>query len=145
MKKREGNRPDRRVVPMGTYTAAELGDLAKRLTYVGSGNHKLHPGNYGFIPSINPRPSKSVCDDVRPVMLEEGARLLAAGIAAGMISAFDREGSPKYVWAVDGDGEVYEAKTRPPDTTYHGYRLRDDEEAMRRHIRGEWEKRCPKS
>ena len=29
-----------------------------------------------------------------------------------MVSRFDLGGSPKYVWAVDGDGEVYEAKTR---------------------------------
>ena len=130
---------------MGTYTAVELEELAKRLIYAGSGNHKLHPGNYGFIPSINPRPSKSVCDDLRPVMLEEASRLLAAGIAAEMISAFDREGSPKYIWALDGDGEVYEAKTRPPDTIYHGYRLGDDAEAMRRYIRDEWKKRCPKT
>ena len=61
-----------------------------------------------------------------------------------MVSAFDPDGSPKYVWAVDGDGEVYEAKTKPPDMVYHGYRLGDNEEAMRRHIRDEWNKRCRK-
>ena len=62
-----------------------------------------------------------------------------------MVSRFDPGGSPKYVWAVDGDDEVYEAKTKPPDTAYHGYRLGDDEEGMRRWVRDEWEKRCPKT
>jgi hypothetical protein len=145
VRKREGNRPDRRLVPAGTYTKGQLDELARRLTYAGSGLHKRHPGNYGFIPSINPRPSKSVCDDLRMVTLGEAAQLLAAGIAAEMVSPFDPGGSPKYVWAVDGDGQVYEAKTKPPDTVYHGYRLGDDEEAMRRYISGEWEKRCPRN
>jgi len=79
---------------------------------------------------------------LRMVALDEAAQLLAAGVAAEMVSPFDAGGSPKYVWAVDGGGQVYEAKTKPPDTVYHGYRLGDDEEAMRRYISGEWEKRC---
>jgi hypothetical protein len=145
MRKREGNRPDRRIVPAGTYARGQLEELARRLSYAGSALHKLHPGNYGFVPSINPRPSKSICDDLRVVALEEAVQLLAAGVAAEMISAFDAGGSPKYVWAVDADGDVYEAKTKPPDTVYHGYRLGDDEDAMRRHIRDEWEKRCPRT
>jgi len=145
MKRRDGNRPDRRIVPAKTYSELELDVLAALATYVGSGLHKLHPGNYGFIPSVNPRPSKSVCDDLRPVALEEAALLLAKGVKAGMVSRFDPAGSPKYVWAVDGDGEVYEAKTKPPDKAYHGYRLGDDEEGMRRWVRDEWEKRCPKT
>ena len=145
MKRREGNRPDRRIAPAGTYSEFELAVLSALATYVGSALHKLHPGNYGFIPSVNPRPSKSVCDDLRPVALKEASRLLAEGIRAGMVSRFDPSGPPKYVWAVDGDGEVYEAKTKPPDTAYHGYRLGDDEEAMRRYIRAEWEKRCPRT
>ena len=145
MRRREGNRPDRRIVPAGTYSQTELDALAARVSYVGSGLHKLHPGNYGFIPSVSPRPSKSVCDDLRPVALLEASGLLAKGIKAGMVSRFDPGGSPKYVWAVDGDGEVYEAKTKPPDAAYHGYRLGDDEEAMRRYIRAGWEKRCPRT
>ncbi len=144
MRKREGNRPDRRLALAGTYAKAELQELSDRVTYGGSSLHKLHPGNYGLIPSINPRPTKSVCDDLRVVAFDEAAQLLAAGVAAEMVSPFDRGGSPKYVWAVDEGGEVYEAKTKPPNTVYHGYRLGDDEEAMRRYILGEWEKRCPK-
>jgi len=141
MRKRGGNRPDRRFAPMGTYSHAERKALAGRLTYAGSGLHKLHPGNYKLIPSKNPRPSKSVCDDLRPVTLHEASQLFAAGISAGMISPLGPGGTPKYVWAVDTNGEVYEAKTKPPDTVYHGYRRGDDDEQMRRYIRDEWNKR----
>ncbi len=66
------------------------------------------------------------------------------GVAAGMVSAFAGDGIPKYVWAVDDDGEVYEAKAKPgQETTYHGYRLGEDERTMRDLIRKEWKRRCP--
>ena len=72
VRKREGNRPDRRLVPHGLSTH-DLAELAKRLRYGGSGIHKIRPGDYGFVPCVNPRPSKSVCDDLRPILLEEAA------------------------------------------------------------------------
>lgn len=62
---------------------------------------------------------------------------------AGMVSRLGPGGVPKYVWAVDADREVYEAKTKPPDTVYHGYRIGEDEPEMRRYILGEWRTRCP--
>jgi hypothetical protein len=71
VRRREGNRPDRRLVPHGTFSTHDLAELAKRLRYGGSGLHKLRPGDYGFVPSINPRPTKSVCDDLRPILLAE--------------------------------------------------------------------------
>ena len=144
MRKREGNRPDRRIVAAGSVSKAELDGLLRRVRYAGSSVHKLHPADYGLVPPVNPRPSKSVCDDVRVIPLEEASRLFATGIEAGMISRFDGEGVPKYVWAVDADHQVYEAKTTPREAVYHGYRLGDDEEAMRRYILGEWGRRCPK-
>jgi hypothetical protein len=60
-----------------------------------------------------------------------------------MVSRFESDGTPKYVWTVDSHGEVYEAKTKPPDTAYHGYRIGEDEREMRRYILAEWKKRCP--
>ena len=60
-----------------------------------------------------------------------------------MVSPFDEGGVPKYVWALDNDGEVYEAKTHPGhETAYHGYRLGEDDNAMRKYIISEWRKRC---
>jgi hypothetical protein len=113
------------------------------LRYEGIPHHKLHPGDYGFVPPVNPRPSKSPCDELRPLLRREAARLFRRGLMVGMVSRLGPDGVPKYVWAVDGDGEVYEAKTKPPHTVYHGYRVGEDEQEMRRYILGEWRKRCP--
>ncbi len=114
-----------------------------RLRYGGSAYHKRHPGDFGFIPSSNPRPSKSLCDGLRPVLYVEAAKLFRRGIELGMMSKLTDAGIPKYVWAVDGDNEVYEAKTKAErEVDYHGYRLGADEADMRRYIREEWEKRC---
>lgn len=144
IRQRQGNNPGRRIVPEGTYTEEALQALTERIQYVGSSNHKLKPGNYGFVPPTNPRASKSPCDNIRSVLIEEASELLFKGVAAGMVSAFASESVPKYVWAVDTDGEVYEAKAKSgQETSYHGYRLGEDERAMRDLIRKEWKRRCP--
>ncbi len=143
MSKRQSNRPNRRVAPAGSIPPESLAALADRLRYDGSAIHKLHPGDYGFIPSSNPRPTKSVCDALRSVSRLGATALFQRGLARGMVSSFDVPSTPKYVWAVDDDGEVYEAKTKPPDIAYHGYRIGEDESDMRRYILAEWRKRCP--
>jgi hypothetical protein len=138
MRTRQGNRPDRRVAPAGSIAAKDLRELAEGLLYGGSSLHKLHPGDYSFVPPVNPRPSKSPCDDLRPILRAEAAKLFREGLVSGMVSRFDKGGTPKYVWAVDADGQVYEAKTKPPDTSYHGYRIGEDEPEMDlRRFRGE--------
>jgi len=125
IRKREGNRPDRRIAPDEFSDADARRTLLERLRYVGSANHKLRPGDYGFVPSQNPRPTKSVCDDLRPLLLEEAQSLFRAGIERAMFSIFAPGGVPNYVWAVDEAGEVYEAETRPErEIDYHGYRPR---------------------
>ena len=49
---------------------------------------------------------------------------------------------PKFIWCVDDDGEVYEAKTDAVTPgTYHGYRLEEDDD-MRRHVESVWNQRC---
>ena len=145
MTKRAGNRPDRRIARPGSIGKAELKTLAARVRYVGSGLHKLHARDYRFIPSVNPRPSKSSCDDVRYVPPNEASRLFRRGIELGMVSEFAGDGVPKYVWAVDAKGEAYEAKTNPArEISYHGYRLSDDDAEMRDYVIKEWKRRCPK-
>ncbi len=149
MGKRQGNRPDRRVVSIGSLSTQEIEGLIVRMRYVGSAVHKLSPGDYGFIPSCSPRPSKSSCDEIRTILKGEATELFRQGIAAGMVSKIDDGGVPKYVWAVDEHGEVYEAKTKPEraerGADYHGYRVGDDERDMRRYILDEWGRRCPKN
>ena len=143
-RRREGNRPDRRLAPAGFLDEATKQELLASVRYVGSSNHKLRPGDYGFVPSHNPRPSKSACDDLRAVLFEEASQLFRRGIECGMVSRFDAGGVPKYVWAVDEHGEVYESKTRPErEIEYHGYRLSDDERTMRDNVLREWRIRCP--
>ncbi len=143
MSKREGNRPDRRFADEAFTSHAAREALCVRLRYVGSGNHKLRPGDYGFHPSHNPRPSKSPCDEIRAVLLAEAAELMRRGIMLGMVSRFDAAGTPKYIWAVDDENDVYEAKTRPEhEHEYHGYRLGDDERVMRSYVLKEWKRRC---
>jgi hypothetical protein len=143
MSKRQGNRPDKRVAPEGSIRPKDLQALAARIRYVGSGLHKLRPGDYGFVPAHNPRPSKSACDELRLVSWREASELFRRGIELGMVSRFGEGDVPKYVWAVDGDGEVYEAKTKPErEVDYHGYRLGEDEKQMRDIILKEWKRRC---
>ena len=55
-----------------------------------------------------------------------------------MVSTYRQGGLPKYVWAVDGDGHVYEAKRDGNSLSYHGYELGEDEEAMKQLVAKEW-------
>ena len=136
-----GNNPKRRIATIGFFTARELGELASTVRYQGSPHHKLHPADYDFEPPVAPRPSKSVCDDKRVIQRDEAQRLLLAGIRLGMVSSHFVEDRPKYVWAVDDFGEVYEAKLGHDQLRYHGYRLAEDDEAMREWAIAEWSKR----
>ena len=135
---RAGNRPDRRVEPKGTYTDRWLGELLKRITYEGAGYHKLNGADYGFVPSVNPRPHKSVCDADGPILKAHAEKLFASGIRKGMISHSSTDGVPKYVWAVEGK-DVYEAKIGS-QSVYHGYKIGDDEEDVRAYIVDQWGK-----
>lgn len=141
-RRREGNRPDRRIWDDAATTVLQRKALCEKIHYVGSGNHKLRPGDYGFTPSHNPRPSKSPCDALRSVLIKEASELFKKGIMRGMVSRFEPESIPKYVWAVDADGEVYEAKAKTnQETEYHGYRIGEDEQAVREYVLEEWKKR----
>lgn len=143
IRKRQSSRPDRRIVDPSLVDDATKAILVARLRHVGSANHKLHPGNYGFTPPQNPRPSKSPCDARRPVSFDEAAALFRRGIELGLISPIAAGGAPKYVWSVDGETQVYEAKSHGDGGGgYHGYRLEDDDRAMRHYILKEWKLRC---
>ena len=87
-----------------------LDRLLRRARYVGSAHHKTRPADYCFDPPTAPRPHKSVCDEIRIIKRREASELLRSGIARGMVSRYWIEGLPKYIWAVDDAGEVYEAK-----------------------------------
>ena len=68
--------------------------------------------------------------------------MIEKGISLGMISSFAFGMFPKYIWCVDDDGEVYEAKTDETTAgTYHGYRL-EEEDNMRDLVKHTWKERC---
>jgi hypothetical protein len=141
MTKRQSNNPKRKVASANSLNQEEQDLLLKTSRYVGSAIHKHIPSNYGFHPPTNPRPSKAVCDDRRSIPLQEAQRLFIAAIRKSMVSGYREEnGLPKYVWAVDEQGEAYEAKTG--NDGYHGYRLDEaSEKIMRELVLTEWAKR----
>lgn len=140
MTKRQSNNPKRRIAPTGSLDEQEVERLVAESRYVGSALHKQLPGNYGFHPPVNPRPHKSLCDDIRSIQLEEARRLFESGIRRGMVSTCRQGDLPKYVWSVDDQGEVYEAKIG--NDGYHGYRLNEENEtAMRKIVLQEWNER----
>ncbi len=55
-----------------------------------------------------------------------------------MISTYRVDGLPKYVWAVDAYGHVYEAKLSKNSQNYHGYELGCNESAMKKIVAKEW-------
>ena len=143
MPKRRGNNPKRRIVDQGTFTDRGLAELARSVRYKGNSLHKKHHSDYGLDPPTNPRPNKSLCDGKRPVPLREATRLFKSGLKHEMVSAFAEGECPKYVWAVDEEGEAYEAKVGGDGRSYHGYKLGKDDKMMRRYVLDEWKKRCP--
>lgn len=139
---REGNNPKRRLAAADALTAEEREKLASKVEYDGSGHHKRFPANYGFNPPTSPRPSKSLCDGKRIILKAEAQALLKSGAERGMINAHSYSGFPKFIWSVDAEGEVYEAKTDENSVGhYHGYRLEEDD-AMRELVKKNWKLRC---
>ena len=136
-----GNNRKRQIAKHGDFNAEQLARIAAQAQYGGSALHKSKPADYGLDPPVSPRPTKSLCDGLRVVQADEARSLLLAGIHRGMVSTWPHDGLPKYVWAQDAQGEVYEAKLGGDMRSYHGYRLGDDEEAMKKWVTDEWAKR----
>ena len=142
MPKRQGNNPKRRLIPRDELDAEDLRRLARETCHVGSALHKSKPADYGFTPPTSPRPSKSLCDGRRIVKEREAKTLFGQGLSRGMVSPYAKNGFPKYVWAVDRDGEVYEAKVGGDGRSYHGYALNADRERdLCRWVVTEWNAR----
>ncbi len=58
-----------------------------------------------------------------------------------MVSSHLLGGFPKYVWAVDDFGEVFEAKLGEDGRSYHGYPIGDEDRDLRWLIQKEWRTR----
>ena len=142
MPKRQSNRIKRRIVPKDAIDSKVLDQYANQARYIGSPIHKRHPADYGFHPPVSPRLDKSLCDGSRRMHLAEAQALFREGIKRGMISTCTESELPKYVWAVDVAGHVYEAKRGGDGSEYHGYELGDDDGDMKRLVIKEWDLRC---
>lgn len=131
MPRRQSINPKRRIAEPGSWTHEQREAFLAAAKYLGSALHKMRPGDYGFDPPFNPRPSKSLCDDLRPILQAEARALFAEGVRKAMVSLhIEGDGRPKYVWSVDHYGEVYEAKWDREG--YHGYRLDKESEKHQR-------------
>ncbi len=136
---RQSSNPKRHLAPPDRLDQPGRQALAARLVYTGSAHHKRQPSDYGFHPPVNPRPWKSLCDTKRVISSAEAAELLRRGVLDGLFSDFPDDGVPKYVWSVDAERDVYEAKI--DSGGYHGYRLGEDDD-FRNIVLKEWARRC---
>lgn len=135
---RAGNNPKRRIVGVGVYPAERLESLAGRAMYVGSAIHKSRLADYDLHPPVNPRAWKSLCDKTTSVSKGEAQGLMRSGILRGMVSEYEDDDCPKYIWAVADDGRVFEAKIGLGG--YHGYEL-EKSDNMRDLVAHEWRSR----
>ena len=139
--KRQGNNPKRRIVSIDKIDQDAVDRLVNEAQYAGSPHHKRRPADYGFDPPVSPRPHKSLCDGNRSLNTKEARALFRDGINRRMFSDFRGDRLPKYVWAVDSNGHVFEAKLGRNSTDYHGYEL-EEADAMRQVVTDEWKARC---
>lgn len=123
-------------------TEPEREELSARCSYGGNSEHKRNPGNYNLTPPINPRPGKTLCDGLAPVLKADAERLLAEGFAKGMISEpRNAHGWPQNVWAVSENDEVFEAQLEnPAQGVYHGYPM-PETDPLRVTVLEEWNRR----
>ena len=100
----------------------KLMNLYESVNYTGNPQHKRNPGDFGLSPPAQPRPDKSLCDDVGIFDHATAERLLKSGADKGLISRQKSNGYPRIIWSVTDDGKPVEARLENADRgTYHGY------------------------
>lgn len=70
--------------------------LVQRVSYGGNPEHKRNPGDFGLTPPSQPRPDKSLCDDVGIFSKATAVQLLKDGIRRG-VAWFGQSIAPKWV------------------------------------------------
>ena len=110
-------------------------DLAERVKYVGSPEHKDHPSPAGP-PRL--RSDATPCEEIMTRDVDRNTQALQEGIRRRCVSPVFEGGYPKYVWTWM-DGVLYEARhINGPQGTYKGYRLEDLEIPLDPDGRLEW-------
>jgi hypothetical protein len=117
MKRRNGDFNDKRCI-----TAAGCPpEVAARVRYAGSPDHKRAPGDFGLTPPASPRRGASLCDGVVD-RKADAQRLLCEGAKNGLVSEQKRNGWPQNIWSVTDAGFPLEAQLENQEAgTYHGY------------------------
>jgi hypothetical protein len=115
-------RPLRREVarPVGV----DLVDLARRVTYVGSPEHK---STRSFAGHPRPRATASICDPSLAKSQEQVTIWLREAVELGYLSALWEDGFPRYIWR-EIKGQPYEARLVNSGLgEYKGYPLLEDQ------------------
>jgi len=96
--------------------------IVDRVSYGGNPEHKRNPGDFGLTPSAQPRPDKSLCDEIGVFRKAEAERLLRDGVKRGLVSENWRHGFPQNIWSVTADSKPVEAQLENAVAgVYHGY------------------------
>ena len=124
--KRRTFNPKRRLCSVEEWQARQgvLSEKFATVRYSGNSEHKRNPGDFGLNPPSGPRPSKTLCDQVKIQNRSEALQFLRAGLERGTFSAQERDGWPQNVWAVTENGEALEAQ-HEGQGVYHGYPIPD--------------------
>jgi hypothetical protein len=102
----------------------DLQDVARRVSYVGSPEHKDVPS---FAGQPRPRSDASICDRSLAQEQQRITDWLRDAIRSGRVSALWENGYPRYAWHRDGD-TVYEGRLVNSGTgQYKGFPLNPDE------------------
>ena len=111
-------------------------EVAKKVRYVGSPEHKDHPSHVGG-PAL--RSDATPCEPHLTKDLEGNTAALRQGIVKRCASSVFEGGFPKYVWTWL-DGDLYEARhINGPQGTYKGYKLKPTEVPIDRNGALDWE------
>lgn len=140
MKSRRGYNPKRRILAAGEWSEEKLKAMAEKASYGGNPEHKSRPNDYQLKPPANPRPGKTLCDEVSEFPKLRAQNLLCAAFLRGMVSVQERDGWPQSVWAVCED-EAYEAQLENrAKGVYHGYPM-PAQDNFRDVVLKEWSRR----
>lgn len=120
MRKRRSFNDKRRL--MESVNQEALDAIVGLIRYGGNPEHKRNPGDFGLTPPAQPRPDKSLCDEIGVFRKAEAERLLRNGIRRGLVSARWSQGFPQNIWSVTADGKPVEAQLENAASgVYHGY------------------------
>lgn len=123
MKHRKRSHNRKRAIAL-SVAVDQLRRVSASMGYGGNPEHKRNPGDFGLTPPAQPRPDKTLCDEVgifeRAVALDH----LRRGVERGLVSESWTGEWPQNIWALTADGRALEAQLENAQLgTYHAYPL----------------------